>query len=122
MIEPSSIESFVDTTMQCLRSELMSSAIVDVQQLCREWFAYGLAHGVAVGTMRSEMLQFYLWGTSLDDPQEVITLARAVDRDSRPDLWDKILQRIDCFSPKKKTLARKELGLEAKRPAKPKAG
>jgi hypothetical protein len=39
---------------------------------------------------------------------------------SRPELWDKILKRIDCFSPKKKRLIQQELGLATKKPGKPK--
>ncbi len=118
--EPASIESFVGWAMQCLRGELMSIAVADVKQLCRQWFSYGIEHNLAVGSMRKEILEFYLSTTSLDDPQELVTLARAVDRISRPELWDKILKRIDCFSPKKKRLIRQELGLETKKPGKTK--
>lgn len=45
---------------------------------------------------------------------------RPVDRDTDDELWSKILKRIDCFSPKKKRLIRRELGLETKKAAKPK--
>lgn len=48
--------------------------------------------------MQEDGLEFYLSTTSLDDPQELLTLARAVDRDTDDELWEKILKRIDCFS------------------------
>ena len=117
---PCSLAEYVDGAMVALRGELMWTAGAEVETLCRTWFSYGAEHGIAVGGMHANLLEFYLSTISTDRPEELIALARLIDRRIYTAFWAKILDRIERFPPKKKRLIRQELGLVPPKKAVPK--
>ncbi len=116
-----SLQVYIDDGLRILREGLMGSAKAEVLELCRAWFSYGTAHGLPVDAMDRKLLEFYVATISLEHPEELVALARGIDRDARPQLWAKILERIEAFPTKGKSLIRKELGLAKAPPSGKKA-
>jgi hypothetical protein len=106
-----SLVEYIDRSMKILRGELMGNAGAEVEALGRDWVAYGAQHGVDVGSMQEHLLEFRLFSTSFRDPGEIVAFARLINRESYPELWSKILQRIEEFQPGRRRQIKQELGL-----------
>jgi hypothetical protein len=116
-----SLQGYVDDGLRMLREEVMKDAGGDVEALCRSWFAYGMAHGLRVESIDSDLVEFYISTISTRRPEELIEVARRIDREAATELWAKILERLEAFPPKQKRLIRRALGLVAAKPSAAKA-